>query len=127
MLDTNALLFWLAGSKRMKAALRDRLVDPENTVYVSAVSAFEIAVKASLGRLTLPGEPAAILMPFLERSRLSLLPMTVKHSFGVYALPPHHTDPFDRMLIAQALAEDLTIVTSDRQFSQYDVKLALVK
>jgi PIN domain nuclease of toxin-antitoxin system len=127
LLDTSALLFWLEGSPRIKKPLRDRLAEPANLVFVSAVSAFEIAVKASLGKLRLSGDPAAVLPPFFERSGLSTLPITVKHGLGVYALPRHHDDPFDRLLISQAIAEDLTLVSSDGVFSKYAVKLVVVE
>ncbi len=125
LLDTNALLFWLAGI-RIKKRVRDLLVDPANSVYVSAVSVFEIAVKASLGRLQLPSDPKNLLPSFFDASGLSTLPVSIDHAFAVYSLPHHHADPFDRLLIAQALEEHLTIVTSDRTFLQYKVELVLV-
>ncbi len=127
LLDTSALLFWLEGSKRFTKAVKNELVRPANQVYVSAVSAFEIAVKASLKRLTLPEPPAKLLPPFFIASGLTTLPVTMEHSFGVYALPPHHTDPFDRLLLSQALCEDMTIVSSDRAFAAYSVNLVLLK
>jgi PIN domain nuclease of toxin-antitoxin system len=127
LLDTSALLFWLEGSKRIGRAIRTELVDPENRVYVSSISAFEISVKASLKRLTLPDTPAKLLPPFFVRSGLTELPVSMQHSYGVYDLPPHHADPFDRLLISQALCEDMTLVTSDRLFTAYAVKLVLLK
>ena len=126
LLDTSALLFWLEGSPRIKKRLRDQLVEPANLVFVSAVSAFEIALKASLGKLRFSGDPAEVLPPFFERSGLSTLPVAVNHGLGVYGLPRHHSDPFDRLLISQAIAEDLTLVSSDGIFSKYAVKLVLV-
>jgi PIN domain nuclease of toxin-antitoxin system len=127
LLDTNALLFWLEGSKRIGKTIRTELVNPANKVYVSSVSAFEISVKASLKRLVLPGSPAQLLPPFFVRSGLTELAVSMEHSFGVYDLPPHHADPFDRLLISQALCEDMTVVSSDRVFSAYAVRLALLK
>jgi PIN domain nuclease of toxin-antitoxin system len=127
LLDTSALLFWLEGSKRIGKAVRAELVNPANRVYVSSVSAFEISVKASLRRLSLPDSPARLLPPFFTRSGLTELPVSMQHSFGVYELPPHHSDPFDRLLISQALCEDMTLVSSDRLFAAYAVKLVLLK
>ncbi len=126
LLDTNALLFWLSGSTRLNARILDRLTDPANVVYVSAVSAFEIAVKASLGRLKIAGDPAEVVPPFLDGSGLAALPVSMRHAFGVYALPRYHDDPFDRLLISQALVEDLTLVSSDRELAKYGVKMVLV-
>lgn len=126
LLDTNALLFWLFGSKRLGATTIAQLIDPANRVYVSSVSAFEIAVKASIGRITLPSPPARLLPPFIERSSIDVLTLTLEHSFGVYDLPALHADPFDRLLISQAVCEDLTLVTSDRQLAAYDVKTILI-
>ncbi|GAC1304400.1 MAG: type II toxin-antitoxin system VapC family toxin [Vulcanimicrobiaceae bacterium] len=127
LLDTNALLFWLQGSERMGKAVLSELIDPANRVYVSSVSAFEIAVKASLERLSLPESPGTLFPPFFAQSRLSVLPISMEHGFGVYDLPWHHTDPFDRLLISQALCEDLTLVTSDRRLAAYAVKIVLLK
>lgn len=127
LLDTNTLLFWLEGSRRIDKRLLARLVDPANTVYVSAVSAFEIAVKASLKRLKLPDAPSKVLPPFFAQSGLTTLPVTMEHSFGVFALPHHHSDPFDRLLISQAIAENLTLVTSDKMLKQYPATVILLK
>ncbi|GAC1398191.1 MAG: type II toxin-antitoxin system VapC family toxin [Vulcanimicrobiaceae bacterium] len=123
LLDTNALLFWLAGSKRITTKLRTTLANPDHRVFVSSVSTFEIAVKASLERLRLPDSPRNVLPEFLARAGLTHLPLTVDHSLGVFDLPWHHNDPFDRLLIAQALCEDLTLVSSDRMMATYPVKL----
>ncbi len=126
LLDTNALLFWLEGSRRIEKRLLARLVDPANAVYVSAVSGFEIAVKASLKRLKLPDAPSKILPPFFTQASLTTLPITMEHSLGVFALPQHHSDPFDRLLVSQAIAEGLTLVTSDKILERYPAKVILL-
>ena len=126
LLDTNALLFWLEGSRRIEKRLLARLVDPANAVYVSAVSGFEIAVKASLKRLRLPDAPSKILPPFFTQASFTTLPITMEHSLGVFALPHHHSDPFDRLLVSQAIAEGLTLVTSDKILEQYPAKVILL-
>jgi len=127
LLDTNALLFWLEGSRRMTRLVQNELVDPTNRVFVSSVSAFEIAVKASLKRLILADTPARLLTPFFAASGLRPLQLTMQHSFGVFDLPPHHSDPFDRLLVSQALHEEMTLVTSDRALAAYPVKVLLVR
>jgi PIN domain nuclease of toxin-antitoxin system len=127
LLDTNALIYWLEGSKRIPKRLQSDLARSDNEVFVSVISTFEIAVKASLGRLSLPGEPAKTLLPFLDEAGLEILPLSSEHSLKIYDLPWHHRDPFDRLLIAQAMLEDMTLVTSDADFSSYPVKIVLLK
>jgi len=121
------LLFWLAGSKRIPKALQTKLVSVENAVFVSVVSTFEIAVKASIGRLSLPASPANLLPPFFQQAGLEMLPLTLEHSLQVYDLPWHHRDPFDRLLIAQAMLEEMTLVTSDPELVNYDVDVTFLK
>ena len=92
---------------------------------MSAASAWEIAIKAGRGKLTVPADAATWLPAQLEASRFTALPVTIAHALGVQHLPPHHPDPFDRLLIAQAVAENLRIVTADPQFERYDAGLML--
>ncbi len=121
LLDTNALLWWLAGNSRLGRRARAVIAEPGNVVYVSAASAWEIAIKVALGRLMVPHETATWLPPQLVANRFRPLPIMIAHALGVESLPPHHTDPFDRLLVAQAMAEGLTIVTGDEQLERYDV------
>jgi PIN domain nuclease of toxin-antitoxin system len=95
--------------------------------YVSAVSGFEIAVKASLKRLKLTGAPSDIVPPLFAGSGLTTLPITMEHSFGVFALPHHDSDPFDRLLVSQAIKENLTLVTSDEMLKQYPATVIVLK
>jgi len=123
LLDTHALLWFLVDDHRLTPATRGLMADPINDVFVSAASAWEIAIKKSLGKLTVPPDIATWLSAQLTRSRLTPLAITVSHAAAVERLPAHHADPFDRLLIAQANAENLSVVTSDPQFEQYDVRL----
>jgi PIN domain nuclease of toxin-antitoxin system len=123
LLDTNALLWWLAGSRRLGRQARSSIGDPHNLVYVSAASAWEIAIKVALGKLDVPPNVATWLPAELAANRLTPLPIALSHALEVERLPQHHTDPFDRLLIAQAIAEGLTIVTGDAQFQRYNVPL----
>ena len=122
LLDTQVLLWLFLRSDRMKKSVRARLSDPENLVFASAVSTWEIAIKAELGKLELPGTLATYLPERIERSALRELPVMSKHTYAVFDLPPHHRDPFDRLLIAQAQIESLTVVTADSIFRKYNVK-----
>ena len=114
LLDTHAFIWWDRGE--LTPAARDLVVGADD-VFVSAVSAWEIAIKAALGKMraTAPLAEAIADYGFAE------LPIAVRHADAVRALPVHHTDPFDRLLIAQARIEGLTIVTTDRKFEPYRV------
>jgi PIN domain nuclease of toxin-antitoxin system len=113
----------LAAPHRFSADGRRRLVAPEHELYLSAASAWEIAIKTSLGRLRLPIDPAEYVRTRLLQSRTVPLPITHEHALRVASLPDHHRDPFDRLLIAQAQLEGLVIMTSDAHFSAYQVEI----
>jgi PIN domain nuclease of toxin-antitoxin system len=89
----------------------------------SAASAWEIAIKFAAGRLRLPQPPAAVVERWMEEDRLSALPILHSHAMRAGELPRHHRDPFDRLLIAQAEIEELTLLTADRELARYDVKI----
>jgi PIN domain nuclease of toxin-antitoxin system len=116
LLDTHALLWWLADAELTPQA-RDTIADPANTVAVSAVSAWEISIKKALGKLSAPDD----LAHQVQASDFSPLPIEINHALAAGRLPRHHEDPFDRMLIAQAQIEQMTIVTRDKRFADYDV------
>jgi PIN domain nuclease of toxin-antitoxin system len=122
LIDTHILLWWFMRSERLKKKIRETLADPSNEVFVSAAATWEIAINAAIGRLTLPGDPGQYLPNRIRRAGITELPITSAHTYGVFALPHHHADPFDRLFIAQAQHEGLTIVTSDPVFKQYDVR-----
>jgi PIN domain nuclease of toxin-antitoxin system len=122
LLDTQVLLWLFLRSHLIQKTLRTSLGDPANSVYASAVSTWEISIKSGLGKLHLPGEPGQYLPDRIQRSGLTILPISAAHTYGVFALPSHHRDPFDRLLIAQAQIEAMTVVTNDRMFDRYDVK-----
>lgn len=118
LLDTHALLWWLADDGLTDRA-RDAVADQANLVMVSAVSAWEISIKKALGKLTAPDD----LEQQMDEGGFAPLPITVRHGIAAGELPRHHDDPFDRMLIAQAVAEGLTVVTHDKRFADYDVAI----
>lgn len=117
LLDTHVLLWWLAEDDRLTPTMREAIADPATPVVVSAASAWEMAIKAGLGKLTIPGDLAGE----LERQGFDELPVTVQDGVAAGALPRHHADPFDRMLIAQAARRRFVLVTADRRFADYDV------
>jgi PIN domain nuclease of toxin-antitoxin system len=116
LLDTHAFLWWVADHRSLGAAAR-RSIREAAEVHVSAASAWEAAIKASLGRLVMEDSFGDA----VQESGFLALPITFAHAAAAGALPPHHADPFDRMLIAQAAVESLTIVTRDRWFAAYGV------
>ena len=118
LLGTHALLCWLADEGLTDQA-RDAIADPANLVMVSAVSAWEISIKKVLGKMAAPDD----LEQQIDEGGFNGLPISIAHGIAAGRLPRHHDDPFDRMLIAQASAEGLTIVTHDKRFADYGVTM----
>jgi PIN domain nuclease of toxin-antitoxin system len=121
LLDTHVFLWWLADSARLGADTR-KLIAHADAVQISAASAWEVAIKMGLGRLRLDDPIAAL----IERDGFEELPITIAHAAELLLLPHHHGDPFDRMLVAQARVEGLTLVSHDRQLKPYQVTIAWV-
>jgi PIN domain nuclease of toxin-antitoxin system len=121
LLDTHVWLWAIAEPHRLSASARNALLDETNELHLSAASAWEIAIKWRLGRLTLPEPPESFVPGRLVRDGIRSLPVEQHHALGVASLPAHHADPFDRLLVAQALAEGLTVVTADPAFDAYAV------
>jgi PIN domain nuclease of toxin-antitoxin system len=116
LLDTHVVLWWLDDDKRLSPSARDEIIVAEE-VRVSAATVWEIAIKRALGRLEVPED----YLDHVERTRFRPLPISFEHAEAAGALPRHHEDPFDRMLVAQARSERLTLVTADRRLGEYGV------
>jgi PIN domain nuclease of toxin-antitoxin system len=123
LLDTHAFWWWVTDDDRLSDRAGAAIAVGANEVYFSAVSAWEIAIKAGLGRITLPEDAWSFTPDQLERNAFQPLPVHVSHAVAVIALPDHHRDPFDRMLVAQAMTEGLTLVSSDDQLAAYPVSV----
>lgn len=119
LLDSNAYLWAIMRPTELSSAARRAIENPDNERFVSVVSLWELAIKASIGKLELPDDFAS----GVEHLEASLLPLAVQHIERLRVLPLHHRDPFDRALVAQALTNNLTIVTRDRRFDAYGVPL----
>ena len=119
LLDTHALLWWLADDARLGTRARDAVARPTNLVFVSAVTAWEIAVKRALGRLVAPGD----IEEWLAANNFQPLPIQIAEAVASAELPPHHRDPFDRLLVAQAQIRRMTIVTGDEEIARYGVSI----
>jgi PIN domain nuclease of toxin-antitoxin system len=122
LLDTHTFLWFCQGDASLSAAAKTLIEDAANRKMLSMASCWEIAIKAGLGKLTL-GEPSATYLPAaLSRTGFELLPITLAHATGVERLPQHHRDPFDRLLVAQATAEAIPIVSADVALDSYGVR-----
>jgi PIN domain nuclease of toxin-antitoxin system len=118
LLDTHAVLWALGAPAELPAGIRTAIEDPASVVFVSAASAWEMAIKQARGKLRYP---AAEMSTAFGRASLLELPVTIRHAEAAANLPPHHRDPFDRMLVAQAQVEGLSLVSRDPAVRQYQV------
>ncbi len=121
LLDTCTMIWFFEGSDRIGSNLKEELTDPRNDVFVSDVSALEVVIKHQRGKLPLRERPSKILPLLIRKHYLDRLPLTTEAIFGLEILPMLHSDPFDRLLIAQCLCEKLTLVTPDSKIRQYEV------
>ena len=123
LLDTHVWLWSLASPDRLSPETRSLLSSTRNVLFLSAASAWELAIKAALGKIELP-EPVETYVPTrMARQGVTPLPVTHTHALRTSTLPSHHRDPFDRLLVAQALVERLPILTADAAFHRYDVEV----
>ena len=123
LLDTHAFLWWLAGDERLSADAREAIREELDPIFVSAASIWEITTKHRLGKLPAASAIVGDLTEVIESQGFAGLPITVRHGEAAGALPGPHRDPFDRMLIAQALLDDLVLVSNEQAFGAYGVRL----
>ena len=121
LLDTSAWLWMVGASERLGGHARTHLEDPDNELLLSAASSWEIAIKHGIGKLSLPDDPGRYVPARMAATGVTPLRVTYEHALAVAALPHHHSDPFDRLLIAQAAAERVPVMTDDGAFAAYDV------
>ena len=122
LLDTHAFLWFVLNDPQLSAAARTAISDPLHDVFVSPATFQEVAIKVSIGKYTVPGPLEDFFQRGIKDNDFEVLPIEARHAAQVAALPFHHKDPFDRMLIAQALVEGLTLVSSEGGFDAYGVK-----
>ena len=123
LIDTHCWLWWLTEPGKLKRSSIALLKNSENTVLLSPVSSWEIAIKYSIGKLPLPETPEEFVSSRMERDGIVSLPIHHSHTVKTADLPFHHNDPFDRLLIAQAIVEKIPIMTVDSWFDLYDVEV----
>ena len=123
LVDTHCLLWWLGDSAKLNKKTRGIFLNDQNDLILSAVVSWEISVKYRLKRLKLPKSPKQIFAELFEEGQFSGLAIEHTHTLKTYELSDHHEDPFDRLLIAQAMVENLPVLTADSQLKKYPVKI----
>jgi PIN domain nuclease of toxin-antitoxin system len=123
LLDTHTFLWLVEGSPNLSAAAQAALADPANDLFLSVASVWELVIKVGNGKLTLSTPPDVFVTRWTAAYQLDLLPIQAAHALAVLPLPAHHKDPFDRILLAQATVEGMTLVSGDGKFAPYGVPL----
>jgi PIN domain nuclease of toxin-antitoxin system len=121
LLDTHVLIWWESDPDQLSTRAADALTDTDNTLLLSLVSLWEMQIKIGLGKMTLSGSLPNVVARQQSENQLTLLPITTAHIYALENLDDHHRDPFDRLLVAQASQDDLTLVTADPKVQAYDV------
>jgi PIN domain nuclease of toxin-antitoxin system len=123
LLDTHTFLWWNLGDPQLSARARAFIAEGKNEIFVSAASAWEIAIKVSKGRLVLPESPERYMANRMAHFGFLALPIQLSHALRVASLPSIHDDPFDRLLVAQSQMENLPILTADPEIARYPVDI----
>jgi PIN domain nuclease of toxin-antitoxin system len=123
LLDTHAFLWFIAADAQLNSHARRLIEDPGNQRYLSVASVWEITIKSSLGRLTVPTPPSVLIRDHIWSNAIALLAVMPEHFDLLHSLPYHHKDPFDRLMIAQAMHEGMVLITQDQAFSAYNVQV----
>jgi len=123
LIDTHTFLWWNTEDAQLSARAKEIIADGRNEVFLSAASAWEIAIKTAKGKLVLPEDPAQYVVNRMGLYRFQALLVQINHALHVYELPHHHDDPFDRLLIAQSQLEGLPLITVDSEIEKYEVEI----
>jgi PIN domain nuclease of toxin-antitoxin system len=123
LLDTHVFLWWITDSPLISDKVSQLIIEGSSDLYWSSASSWEVSIKYANSKLPLPDKPDIFLRPELAKNRISSLTITDEHAFLAGQLPPHHRDPFDRMLVAQSNFENMTLISSDQLISQYQVNI----
>lgn len=123
LLDTHTFLWFISGDSQLSGYARQLIEDPDNQRYLSVVSVWEITIKSSLGRLEVPTPSSRLIREYVWANAIELLTISSEHLDVLHDLPYHHKDPFDRMMIAQAIHEDMALLSRDMALNAYPVRL----
>lgn len=122
LLDTHAFLWFIAGSDELSVTARELIENEENRIFLSAASLWEMAIKVSLEKLSLSESFETLIPEQISQNGIEILNISTAHAAKIIQLPFHHRDPFDRLLIAQAIVEGMPIISIDESFDAYDIK-----
>ena len=122
LLDTHAFLWFASEDNQLPASIQNIIRDIHNPCFLSSASLWEITIKQQIGKLKLHF-PLLELFEFADRNQIELIPITYEHLLTLSKLPKHHNDPFDRLIISQAISENLIVISKDKEFKKYTVKL----
>jgi PIN domain nuclease of toxin-antitoxin system len=122
LLDTHALLWFVLGDARISHRARQLVLDPDNTIWVSPATYWEIAIKVSLGKFLLQEPYEVFMQRGIDGNGFKILPILPRHTAVLTTLPYHHRDPFDRLLVAQAITEDMSLISRDESLDAYPVR-----
>ena len=122
LLDTHTFLWWVADDPQISTNAKDIISNPDNEVYFSVVSAWEIIIKVGTGKLSLSEPPETYILSRIASNQFEILPVQMSHILKIHSLPTFNKEPIDRLLIAQSLVEDLSLITVDRAIGQYPIK-----
>lgn len=123
LLDTHTFLWWNMDDAQLSTLAKEIISDNNNEIFLSAASAWEIAIKTTRGRLTLPEDPTRYISNRIQLHGFQALPIQIHHAVQIYKLPTHHADPFDRLLIAQSQIESMPLISIDPDIRRYDVEM----
>ena len=123
LLDTHAFLWWISDDPRLSEKAREIIADGHNDLFFSAASGWEISIKAGLGRLEVPENLQRFIADQLSRNAIQVLPIYLSHALHTGTLPVHHRDPFDRILVSQAILEEMPLLSADSHLSRYLVEV----
>ncbi len=123
LLDTHTFLWWITDDTSLLDKAKKIITNVDSTLFLSAASGWEIAIKARLGKITLPDDITTFIYEQISINAINELPIRINHTLQTYLLPEHHRDPFDRILVSQSLLEMLPIITGDSLISKYKVKV----
>ena len=123
ILDTHTFLWWIIDAAKLSIRVREIIRNPDNIIYISAASAWEIVIKAKLKRITQKEQPEKLIPEEIQKNSFQVLPIHLYHALKVYELPDIHKDPFDRILVAQSKIEQLPLLTRDKNIKKYGIKV----
>lgn len=123
LLDTHTFLWWVNDAPELSEAARQAISNADNDCFLSVASCWEMAIKSSLGKLSISKPLDSFVLNQITENAFLMLNIELRHAAKMESLPFHHRDPFDRLLIGQAISDGLSLVTADRMFSHYDVQL----